>query len=224
MPAKIVTPPSATIDIPTPVYIKPDCGHAVHVVDCTFQPGTPTTLPQLTARAIFGAAQQFNGRRVWPDDGIVIPFAGPWLPLEANGLDVEGQLPVVSIGPLSEPSGSNSQSSASSNLKVEIRYYIPDLTGYDWTGGPEAFPVPSGRNYPASVEWIEPLSTLSAPVAVTGTNHSAAEWDSFRTFVVGILVGVAGGALIGAIQEFTHRKDRVGWSPNPSQPGREMDR
>jgi hypothetical protein len=212
MPAKMVTPPRSTIDIPLPVYIKPDCGQALGVVACTFQPGTPTTFPRLTAQAIFGAAQQVNGRRVWPNDGIVIPFAGPWLPLEANGLDVEGQLPVVSIGPPSEPPGSNSQSSASSNLKVVIVDYVPDVTGYDWTGGPEPLPVPSGRNYPASVEWIEPLSALSAPVAVTGTNHSAAEWDSFRMFMVGILVGVAGGALVGAIQEFysSQRQGRIG--------------
>jgi hypothetical protein len=224
MPTKIVTRPISIIDIPLPAGIMPEnCGQALGGV-CTFHSGL------LTAKAIFLPERPFNGRRVWFGSTDIL-FAGLLLPWKTNGLEVEGQLPVISIGPLSELPGFKRQPWAPSNPNVTINYYVPDPTSYDWAGGPAPFVVPSrpckdctgGRSYPGYVEWIAPLSMLSAPVPVSGTNNSAAEWDSFRTFAAGALVGVAGGALVGAIQESTHRKDKVGRATNPSQADREMD-
>jgi hypothetical protein len=210
-PTKTVTPPTSNIEIPLPAYITADCGQASGLANCKFQPGQRG---QLTAQAIFGSAQLYNGRRVWPDYNIDIPFSGPWSQCEANGLDIECQLPIISIGSLSEPPGYTSQASATGNLKVEMLDYISDPTSYDWTGGPAPLPVASEGRSPGYLEWIEPLSALSGPDPVSGTNHSAAEWDNFRTFAAGALVGIAGGALVGAIQESTHREDKVGSAPN----------
>jgi hypothetical protein len=223
MPPKIATRPISIIDIPLPAGITPEnCGQAKSG-DCTFHSGL------LTAQAIFLAEPPSNGRRVWYGSTDIL-FSGLVLPWETNGLEIEGQLPVISIGPLSELPGFKPQPWAPSNPNVRIDYYVPDLTSYDWTGGPVPYVVPSrscsgcsGGRSPAYVEWNAPLSTLSAPVAVSGTNNSAATWDSFRTFAAGVLVGVAGGALVGAIQEATHRRDKVGWAPHPSPPSRETD-
>lgn len=139
------------------------------------------------------------------------------MPWETNGVDVEVQLPVISVGPPSGLSGLTPPPPAPSNSIARILYYVPNPTSYDWAGGLEPIALPG------YVEWNAPLSTLSVPVPVNGTNTSATEWDHFREFVAGALVGGAAGALVGAIQESTHRKDKVRWVPNPSPPSREMD-
>ena len=91
-------------------------------------------------------------------------------------------------------------------------YRVPDALSYDWTGGPEPSFVSGARlalggSTLGYVEWFEPLKFLSAPIAVSGIDSSTGGLDSLRTLIAGTLLGVAGGALVGAIQEFTHRKE-----------------
>jgi hypothetical protein len=58
------------------------------------------------------------------------------------------------------------------------------------------------------VTWLEPLSALSVPALATGTSESEVNLDNLRTFLAGALVGIGGGALVGAIQELTHQRDQ----------------
>jgi hypothetical protein len=215
MPAKIATRPTTTMKSPLPVGLTPNCGQASGG-SCNSYPATRTTPGQLTVQPNFSTPQLSNGQRVW-SSYTTIHFTGLWLPWETNGVDVEVQLPVISVGPPSGLSGLTPPPPAPSNSIARILYYVPNPTSYDWAGGLEPIALPG------YVEWNAPLSTLSVPVPVNGTNTSATEWDHFREFVAGALVGGAAGALVGAIQESTHRKDKVRWVPNPSPPSREMD-
>jgi hypothetical protein len=193
MPTKMVTHPISIVDVPLPAGIRPEnCGQALGGV-CTYHSGL------LTAKPVFTAAQPSNGGRAWTGS-VDILFARLPLPWQSNGLEVEGQLPVISVGPLSQLPGFKPQPWTPSNPDVTVDYYVPDPTSHDWVGGPVPSVFPSrpcgvclGGRYPGYVEWITSLSALSAPVAVSGTNKSAAEWDSFRTFAAGVLAGVAGG-------------------------------
>jgi hypothetical protein len=137
----------------------------------------------------------------------------PW---NTNGLTVEAQLPVLKvfttpgIGAIANPL------SLTDNPTTSVSYRVPDAISYDWSGGPP----PNSVSTSAVAEWDEPLQSLSVPIAVGGTNSSSASLDSLRTFAAGTLLGVAGGALVGAIQEFTHRKTEAPpLQPTPSQPG-----
>jgi hypothetical protein len=92
--------------------------------------------------------------------------------------------------------------SVSGNTPVYVAYHVG--ARYDWTGGPG--PYSNARSW---TQWQEPLSAMSSPIGVSGSNNSASQTDTFRIFAAGILLGVAGGALIAAMQEFAHRKERA---------------
>ena len=149
---------------------------------------------------------------------------GQALPWNSNGLTVEAHLPILKVYAFlgyrsySVPASERVKSlPPSGDLPIILRYWVPDAPGYDWTGGPEPNSVSSD---PGNAIWVEPLRSLSAAIAVSGTDNSTAGLDSFRTLMAGTLLGVAGGALVGAIQEFTHRKENA--SPvqmgSPGQP------
>lgn len=82
-------------------------------------------------------------------------------------------------------------------------YEIPAAASYDWPSfQPEGFQ--DGR-----VIWAEDLSSndTQSRVAV-GINYSAQTRDDFMIFLAGALVGLMGGALIGAVQEFWNARDK----------------
>jgi hypothetical protein len=124
---------------------------------------------------------------------------------DENGLDVEMQLPVVQV------------SAKDGNPAIEIGYFLHN-PGYDWTGGPS--PSYGARQLGRlgwAVDWQLSANQLSNPVPVSGTDNNTAADDSYRTFASGALLGVAGGALVGAIQEATHsRWHRKAGTPGPS--------
>jgi hypothetical protein len=124
---------------------------------------------------------------------------------DENGLDVEAQLPEVQLSdPHESLNGPN----------VAIAYYLP--SGFDWTGGPSpvyanTFHMPGAYLAPGgAMVWVQSVKDLPNPIPASGTDNSAAALDSTRTFISGALLGIAGGALVGAIQETTHKKRRLG--------------
>jgi hypothetical protein len=86
-----------------------------------------------------------------------------------------------------------------------MRYQVQDAAAYDWSTPPLV--VAAGR-----VAWSEPLTVFSSsaisaeaqPSEITGTNHAAEAQDNRDTFISGILLGVAGAAVIAAAQEGLH--------------------
>ena len=63
---------------------------------------------------------------------------------------------------------------------ISVKYDIPDVAGYDWSGGPS-----STGNY-----WMLMPNQVTSPIALTGTNSSGASRDSLLTFVSGIVLGI----------------------------------
>jgi hypothetical protein len=94
---------------------------------------------------------------------------------------------------------------ASTGEVLFITYQVQGAAGYDWSIPPLL--VAAGR-----VGWSEPLTVPSSstlypeaqPSEVTGINHAAEAQDSQDTFISGILLGVAGAAVIAGAQEGLH--------------------
>lgn len=73
---------------------------------------------------------------------------------------------------------------------------------YDWSAFPPAF-ANDGM-----IVWQEPIPSGGSPGRVSiGVNHAAQTKDSNNTFIAGALIGLAGGALLSAIQEAFRAKD-----------------
>jgi hypothetical protein len=102
----------------------------------------------------------------------------------ANGVTAEASLPVINF--------QNNGNTGYGN--VTVTYRIPGGNNYDWNDGPD----------PDHLSWTEPVGAVSTAVQVSGTNNSAANSDTRNALIVGILLGTAGGALVGAIQELAH--------------------
>lgn len=130
-----------------------------------------------------------------------------------NGLNVQAMLPAVAITRELGPSASAAARSADrgtaapGNTSVTVSYELPRGDSYDWTGGPAPYSFTAQFGH-TGVTWLEPLSALTLPALATGTSESEVNLDSLRTFLAGALVGIGGGALVGAIQELTHQRDQ----------------
>jgi hypothetical protein len=136
-----------------------------------------------------------------------------------NGLNIEAQLPIAQFSfttthkfrrvfdkylkHLSNPSERLNYE----NPNVSMNYYIADARTYDWIGGPQPNFEYLYRGRP--VVWNQRVSAMTESGAVNGVNSSAADWDSLRILGAGVLFGIAGGSLVGAIQEAidAERKD-----------------
>ena len=82
------------------------------------------------------------------------------------------------------------------------QYGIPSASSYDWS----SFPPLYANGIFAS--WEEPVTGGRIPGrAAVGINHAEQTTDDNKTFVAGALIGLAGGALLSAVQEALHAND-----------------
>ena len=152
------------------------CGHPSK---CTGGPSDPVgTLVTLSFDAKGTASVVVGGREVGYD---------------SNGTTAYAQLPLVEVPLGSEP--------AAETPSVSVTYYIPNAKSYDWNTGPQ--PETAGTG---TITWSLLLTATSGafqsdPVAVGGVDDAAQQRQTLMTFVAGALLGIAGGALIGALQE-----------------------
>lgn len=130
------------------------------------------------------------------------PFA-----FDANGVTVEAQIPSFEVAPMLVKF-------------VTVHYHIPDAASYDWGGAPEA---------PNSVtkdeaSWHEPLSNATSTTPVDAINHDAETLDNTRVFIAGVLLGIAGAALIAGAQELFQilKEARPGSARQADGPVREV--
>jgi hypothetical protein len=88
----------------------------------------------------------------------------------------------------------------SDNFPLSITYWgLPSPQKYDWSSRP---PSEETRSYST---WTEEVADgYQSPEMAVGVDHSAQDQESTDTFLAGAIVGVAGAALIGALQEFLH--------------------
>jgi hypothetical protein len=76
------------------------------------------------------------------------------------------------------------------------QYNIPDAAKYDWSVFPLDFAGPTFAT------WSEPVTSgqISARVA-DGTDFANQGKDNYHTFLAGVILGLAGGAVLAALQE-----------------------
>lgn len=86
------------------------------------------------------------------------------------------------------------------NCELAVVYQgLPDPQKFDWS----AFPTDELTSGYAS--WIEQVTNGVEPGRVAvGIDHAAQSRNNLATFLAGALVGLAGAALIGAVQESLH--------------------
>jgi len=94
----------------------------------------------------------------------------------------------------------NVKFSNSVNCEMDVVYVgLSGTESYDWSS------FPTTLNTTAYISWIEEVMNGIVPArSAVGINHAAQSQDDHYTFIAGALVGVAGGALIGALQEIMH--------------------
>jgi hypothetical protein len=116
-----------------------------------------------------------------------------------NGVNAYAAIPEISYSGPGQP-------------EFYIQYGIPSADSYDWSAFPTAFITNS------LVIWKETLSSVSPSGLVTATdgtpgrvavgiNHGGESSDDNKTFLAGILAGLAGAAILSAIQEALHALD-----------------
>jgi len=90
------------------------------------------------------------------------------------------------------------------SLTLQTQYdNATSASSYDWS----ALPTEFVNN--TTADWDEPVTSGVGPGRVAvGINHSNEEKDSNKTFFAGALIGLAGGALLSAVQEALHANDR----------------
>jgi hypothetical protein len=78
----------------------------------------------------------------------------------------------------------------------QTQYEIPDAIGYDWQ------PIPAQFANATLATWSESVtaSTTNAQVAA-GTDYANQSRNALSTFLAGVTLGIAGGALVSTIQE-----------------------
>ena len=83
------------------------------------------------------------------------------------------------------------------------RYNIQGASLYDWSTLPPA----SATN--SHAEWLQQTggNGILPDLVAAGINHANQSRDNDLTFLAGALVGVAGGALLSAVQEALHASD-----------------
>jgi hypothetical protein len=76
------------------------------------------------------------------------------------------------------------------------QYNIPDAAKYDWSVFPLEFASPTFAT------WSEPVTNgqITARVA-DGTDFDNQNKDNYHTFLAGVILGLAGGAFLAALQE-----------------------
>lgn len=88
-----------------------------------------------------------------------------------------------------------------------VLYHLRSASSYDWSASPAAV-VTS-----ATAQWQQDVASGDTPGrTAVGVDHSAQTGEDIKIFIAGALLGIAGGAIIGAVQEAMH----LGGTPEPA--------
>ncbi len=169
------------ITLPSDAVVLPNC-----LPKCVVHPSFGFGIPRMVSFSskTFTALGKSSGGEI-RSQVLFMTIKAPAFAWEANGLSAETWIPEFTI---------TAPSVFDVTAPISVKYDIPDVAGYDWSGGPSL-----NGSY-----WELMPDQVTSALALTGTNSSAASRDSLLTFVSGIVLGISGGALVGAIQETVH--------------------
>jgi hypothetical protein len=107
----------------------------------------------------------------------------------ANGVNASAAIPEVLYAGLGQPT-------------LLTFYQLRSASSYDWSASPVA--AVTGT----TAAWQQDLASGDTPGrTAVGIDHSAQAADDTKIFIAGALLGIAGGAIIGAVQEAMHLRD-----------------
>jgi hypothetical protein len=113
----------------------------------------------------------------------------------SNGVSVAAAIPEIAF-------------TGSKGANLTAKYHIPSADSYDWSADPPSTLSNSGAVW---TEDVLPGSIYNsgdtAGRVASGINHTAQANDDTKTFIAGALLGLAGGALLSAVQEALHASD-----------------
>ena len=103
-----------------------------------------------------------------------------------------------------------------------VTYPIPSASSYDWSSLPPIKVTSSSATWTTATGQadvgVQAQASAPGQVAV-GINHARQTTDSNKTFAAGALLGLAGGAILSAVQEALHARDsRDNASPAQGHP------
>jgi hypothetical protein len=97
--------------------------------------------------------------------------------------------------------------------KLLTLYHLRSASSYDWSGTQTAL-VTS-----ATAQWQTDVVSADTPgQAAVGVDHAAQQHDDIKIFIAGALLGIAGGAIVAAVQEAMPSRDLPGHPHDLSGP------
>jgi hypothetical protein len=169
-----------SITLYTPGRFQTNCPAGVRCYEATAGPAFPL------ATWIIFPLNLNNGQLTQ----YTVQLHGPQFAFAANATAATVQLPYVVQYP-----------NTSATTVITMYYEIPGVRSYDWSTPPYL----TYNDWGLWVQDLSPSSPENQPGAeITGTNRDRQAQDNRDTFISGVLLGVAGGAIVAVVQEGLH--------------------
>jgi len=186
--------PSLLIDLSYPTNSTPSCNPAWRCYMLSNHPFLPLQVTLVDDHTGKGSTE-YSARVV---------FSGPPLGIDSDSTSATAELPAVQL-PLAQDFLIGA---------VEVHYTLANASTYDWTTGER--PIATTGD---TMKWYLNLASQnsssgsvyeSVGSSAGAVNQAALQHEQFLIFLAGALFGVAGGALVGALQEFLDAERRKG--------------
>ena len=186
--------PSVLVDLSYPTNNAPSCDPTWRCHKYRDNPYLPLRLTLVDDQRGTGASAEYSARVI---------FRGPPLGIDSDTTSVTAELPAVQLVLAQEfLIGA-----------VEVHYTLANASSYDWTTGqrPAATKADDLTWYLnlASQDTATGSVYESVSSSAGAVNQAAQQHEQFLTFLAGALFGVAGGALVGALQEFLDAREEA---------------
>ena len=185
LPAGTPGPPAAAP--PAFLAVAPPFGTAFrdcHPPACRVQ-RTATISSSLWAKRLIFRPEPGSGPTATADFFVKAPSFG----IASNGISASVAIPEVLYQGLGKPF-------------LLTLYKLPSASSYDWSASPAAVVTST------TAQWQDDVASGDTPGrSAVGINHAAQTRDDIEIFIAGALLGIAGGAIIAAVQEAMHLRD-----------------
>ena len=167
-----------------------------------------------------GTVVQYGGATGWTDDGSY----GNWqftrtvsVPDLGWGVAENAEYVSVTHPDVYDYLTTGSKPVAESGISTIYHAYVPNGDAYTWDSGAasvtpiylglgtEEWTSPTAAAGPVNSTAEGPLYPLefvaASPITDSGVNLSVQNWHNYEIFLAGVALGIAGGAVVGAVQE-----------------------